>query len=79
MDIYTLSDLHISARFNFMLKLFEIILYFSILVTCQPPSPASLTGQVAVLDKDTVLVNWTVRHDQLVLGLEIVYSPVISR
>ena len=49
-------------------------------VTCQPPGPASLTGQVAVLDQETVLVNWTVFHqDQQVLGREIVDSPVRAR
>ena len=56
----------------------NMFLYFNP-VSCQPAGPASLTCQVVVLDQETVLVNWTVRHDQLVLGLEIVYSPVLSR
>jgi len=47
-------------------------------VSCHPPSSGSLTGQVTVLDQETVAVNWTVHHDQQVLGLEIVYSPVRS-
>ena len=78
-DTFILSDLHISSRFDITLKVFIIIfLFFFIPVTCHPNSPASLTGQLVVLEQDTVLVNWTVRHDQLALGLEIVYSPVYS-
>ena len=71
---------HLATQAGLTILVIPAIILTCPVVTCQPPGPASLTGQVAVLDQETVLVNWTVFHqDQQVLGLEIVYSPVRAR
>ena len=70
------ADNIFSRRFNP-----TVVIYISIYipVICQPLEPASLNGQVEVLDQETVMVTWTVGQYQPVLGLGIVYSPVGAR